>query len=72
MSEGEKDIVKNFLSNLVKGSTPGAKKLEFPYEVPPLAISITPEAKQTLYVTAGILGLGWAMGGILNYVSNNK
>ena len=60
---------KEFVTSLIKGSVPGSKKLEFPYELPPLEIEFTPEAKNTLFVAMGILGGGFALNGMLNYLS---
>ena len=58
----------DFLQSVVKGST-GGKKLQFPYELPPLQIEFTPQGRNTLIQGLGILGGGIFLNGLLNYLS---
>lgn len=52
----------DFLKTLVTHSNPGEKKLQFPYEIPPIetVISIDPTTKAILYTITGTI-----VGGIL-------
>lgn len=60
----------NFLTSLVGSSKPGAKKLEFPYDIPEIKVApvISPEVKTVLYTTVSILATGMVLSAGMRYL----
>lgn len=64
--------VTEYLAQLLRGTKPGAQKLQFPYEIPPIEIEFTKEAKQTLFTAIGILATGITLNGVMNYLARTQ
>lgn len=56
----------DIVSSIIGATAPGSQKLQFPYELPTIKVSIDEETRNALYSTAGILTAGILLGIVLN------
>ena len=62
----------DYLRGLLTSTQPGQKKMQFPYELPPIVVETSPETNKTIITAAAILGTGIAVGGIAGAISKTK
>lgn len=62
------------LKQLFQASQPGAKKMEFPYEVPEIVtvVKFDKTASSTLITVAGLISVGLVVRGVSQVISSTK
>jgi hypothetical protein len=52
----------SILQSIIAATKPGAKKMQFPYDLPTVNVSLTDDTKNALYTSVGILAGGFVLG----------
>ena len=56
----------NLITDIIGSMKPGAKKMQFPYELPTINVGIDDETKKSLYIATGILAAGFLAGSFIS------
>lgn len=62
----------DYLKNLLGSTQTGAKKMQFPYELPTIVVETSAETNKTIITAAAILGGGIAVAGIATAVNRQR
>lgn len=52
----------SYFQQILGSTKPGQKKMQFPYEIPPIEIELAKETNATIITAAGILAGGFVVG----------
>jgi hypothetical protein len=50
------------LQQIFQATKPGAQKMQFPYELPTVNVSLTDDTKRSIYTAVGIMSAGFVIG----------